>query len=178
MSNCIPWQIVKYNYWCHNCTSFLLVKAIWYTKNPVSWLSIHSRRKQINDLHQNAEVHYSDVILSAMPSQITSISAFRSDVCSNTYQRKHQSSALQAFARRNHRWPEVSPHKGPVTRKCFIWWRPYGFGFACPVQYQKTSRSLHKSICNMDMPQTCDDHIKYWHNDTSHRCIGPLFMAR
>ena len=32
---------------------------------------------------------------------------------------KHQSSALLAFVRGIHRWPVNSPHKGPVTRKCF-----------------------------------------------------------
>ena len=34
-------------------------------------------------------------------------------------QQKHQSSASLAFARRIHRWPVNSPHKGPVTRKMF-----------------------------------------------------------
>ena len=33
--------------------------------------------------------------------------------------RKHQSSASLAFVRRIHRWPVNSPHKWPVTRKCF-----------------------------------------------------------
>ena len=32
---------------------------------------------------------------------------------------KNQSSASLAFVRGIHRWPANSPHKGPVTRKCF-----------------------------------------------------------
>ena len=35
-------------------------------------------------------------------------------------QRKHQSSASLAFVRGIHRWPLKSPHKGPVTRKMFL----------------------------------------------------------
>ena len=59
--------------------------------------------------------HYSDVIVGAMASQITSLTI----VSSGAYQRKHQSSASLAFVRGIHRWPVNSPHKGPVTRKMF-----------------------------------------------------------
>ena len=44
-------------------------------------------------------------------------------VCSTVYsgadQRKPQSSAFLAFVRGIHWWPVDSPHKGPVTQKCF-----------------------------------------------------------
>ena len=63
--------------------------------------------------------HYSEVILSAMASQITSASIVYSTVCSGTNQRKHQSSASLGFLRGIRRWPVISPHKGPVTRKMF-----------------------------------------------------------
>ena len=63
--------------------------------------------------------HYSDVIISAMASQITSSRIVYSTVYSGTDQRKHQSSASLAFVRWIHRWPENSPHKGPLTRKMF-----------------------------------------------------------
>ena len=59
--------------------------------------------------------HHSDVIMSVIASQITSVSI----VCSGADQRKHQSSASLAFARGIHRWPVDSPHKEPVTRKMF-----------------------------------------------------------
>ena len=65
---------------------------------------------------------YSDVIMSAVASQITGVSIVCSTVCSGTGQRKHQSSASLAFVRGIHRWPVDFRHKGPVTPKIFIWW--------------------------------------------------------
>ena len=62
--------------------------------------------------------HYSNVIMGAMASQITSLTIAYSTVYSSADQRKHQSSASLAFERRIHRWPVNSPHKRPVTR----WW--------------------------------------------------------
>ena len=70
---------------------------------------------------QSKGIHYSDVIMSAMVSQTTSVSIVCSAVYSGANQRKHQSSASLAFVRGIHRWPVNSPHKRPVTRK--IWWR-------------------------------------------------------
>ena len=63
--------------------------------------------------------HYSDVIMSAMASQITGVSIVLSTVCSSADKRKCQSSVSLAFVRGIHRWPVNSPHKGPVTRKMF-----------------------------------------------------------
>ena len=63
--------------------------------------------------------HYSDVIMGAMASQITSLTIVYSTVYSDADQRKHQSSASLAFVRGIHRWPVNSPHKWPVTRKMF-----------------------------------------------------------
>ena len=57
--------------------------------------------------------------MSAMASQIISLTIVYSIVYSDEDQRKHQSSASQTFERGIHRWPANSPHKGPVTRKCF-----------------------------------------------------------
>ena len=79
---------------------------------------------------------YNDVIINAMASQITSLTIVFSTVYSVTDQRKHQSSASVAFVRGIHRWPLNSPHKGPVTRKMFPWYRlhrkmPYGSAKSC-----------------------------------------------
>ena len=63
--------------------------------------------------------HYSDVIMSDMAFQITSVLIIYSIVCSGTDQRNHQSSASLAFVWGIHRSPVNSPHKGPVTRKMF-----------------------------------------------------------
>ena len=63
--------------------------------------------------------HSSDVIMSVMASQITSVSSVCLTVSSGANQRKYQSSASLAFVRGIHRWPVDSPHKGSVTRKMF-----------------------------------------------------------
>ena len=68
---------------------------------------------------ESQRAHHSDVIMSAIASQITGVSIVCSTVCSGADQRKHQSSASLTFVRGIHRWPVDSPHKGPVTQKMF-----------------------------------------------------------
>ena len=63
--------------------------------------------------------HYNGVIMSAMASQITSLTSVYSTVFSGADEIKHQSSASLAFVRGIHRSPVNSPHKWPVTRKMF-----------------------------------------------------------
>ena len=69
--------------------------------------------------------HYCDVIMGAMASQITSLTIVYSTVHSGADQRKHQSSASQAFEWGIHQSPVNSPHKWPVTQKMF----PFDDGF-------------------------------------------------
>ena len=77
-------------------------------------------------------IHYSDVIMNAMASQIISLKIVYSTVYSGADQRKHQSSASLAFVRGIHRWSVNSQHKGPVTRKMFpFWWRHHEFRLVC-----------------------------------------------
>ena len=57
--------------------------------------------------------------MSAIASQITSLTIVYSTVYSGADQRKHQSSASLAFVWGIHRWPVNPPHKWPVTRKIF-----------------------------------------------------------
>ena len=64
-------------------------------------------------------LHYDDVIMGAITSQITSLTIVYSTVYSHADQRKHQSSASLVFVRGIHRGPMNSPHKWPVTRKMF-----------------------------------------------------------
>ena len=63
--------------------------------------------------------HYSEVMMSAVTSQITGVSIVYSTVCSSADQRRHQSSASLAFMRGIHRWPLNSSHKGSVTLHIF-----------------------------------------------------------
>ena len=63
--------------------------------------------------------HYSDVIMSAMASQITGVLIAYSTVCSGADQRKHQSAASLVCVRgipSSHRW---IPAQKPVTQTCF-----------------------------------------------------------
>ena len=64
-------------------------------------------------------LHYSDVTMGTIASQITSLTIVYSIIYSDADQRKHQSSASLAFVRGIHRGPVSSPHKWPVTRKMF-----------------------------------------------------------
>ena len=62
-------------------------------------------------------VHYDDVIMSAITSQITCLTIVYSTVYPGADQSKHQSSASLVFVWGIHRRPVNSPHKWPVTRK-------------------------------------------------------------
>ena len=69
--------------------------------------------------YRYSSIHYDDVRMGEIASQITSLSIVYSIVYSDADQRKHQSSAALAFVRGIHRGPVNSPHKWPVTRKMF-----------------------------------------------------------
>ena len=64
-------------------------------------------------------IHYDDVTMSGMASQITSLTIVYPTVYSDAVQRKHQSPASLAFVRGIHWGPVNSPHRRPVTRKLF-----------------------------------------------------------
>ena len=119
------------------CTSIRLCKMyIFITKNNV-FSTIHIWQAKIwlctrgvwhiGEVHWGFlkrcptvdDIHYNDVIMSTMASQITSVSIVYSTVCSDPDQRKCQNSASLAFVRGINRWPVNSPHVGPVTRKMF-----------------------------------------------------------
>ena len=57
--------------------------------------------------------------MSAVASQITSLTIVHANVYSGEDKSKHQSPASLAFVRGIHRLPVNSPHNGPVTRKMF-----------------------------------------------------------
>ena len=81
---------------------------------------------------ENPIVHYNDVIMSAIASQITNLTSVYSIVYTDADQ-GNQSSASLAFVRGIHRGPGTSPHKWPVTRKMYPFddvimdWGPDGF---------------------------------------------------
>ena len=98
----------KKNYQAKQC-------FMWLWNHAKTGITIYSLTKQDSGGCRlgSGETHYSDAILSAKTSQITSVSIVCSTVRSGTVQRKHQSFALLAFVRGIHRWPETVS----------IWWR-------------------------------------------------------
>ena len=57
-------------------------------------------------------VHYNDVMMGAMVSQITGLTFVHSTAYLGADQRKHRSCSSLAFVRGIHRWPVNFPHKG------------------------------------------------------------------
>ena len=101
--------------------------------SPQYWASKWYFHNQINKIRlasMTQSLHYNNVIMSAMASQITSLTIVYSSVYSGEDQRKHQSSASLAFVRGIHRWPANSPHKGQ-------WRGDFMFSLIC---------ALHKSL--------------------------------
>ena len=64
-------------------------------------------------------LHYNDVIMTTMVSQIINLTIVYSTVYSGTDERKHQNSASLTFVRGIHRVPVNSPNKRPATQKMF-----------------------------------------------------------
>ena len=64
--------------------------------------------------------HYSDVIMSAMESQITGVAIIYAAVCSGVDQRKHQNSASLVFVRGIHRW--IPAQRASNAENVSIWW--------------------------------------------------------
>ena len=98
--------------------------------------------KAVHDkkFHDDSEIHYDDVIMTMLASQITSLTVVYSIVYSGVNQRKHQSSASQAFVREIHRGPVNFPHKWPVTRKMF----PFDDVIMCVLLHQSEQNPTHE----------------------------------
>ena len=127
---------------------------------PFHWLV---RESEEWGLH----IHYNDVIMSAMASQISSLTIVYSTVYSGANQGKHQSSASLAFVRGIHRWPVISPHKWPVTRKkVSIWWRHHVSAMASDQLSMQAARLIMPSL----LASPCHQQSWYW----QYRIYSPL----
>ena len=93
-----------------------IIQYIWDTVDTPS-TNLEPRENSFGALAKCSETpHYTDVIMGAIASQITSLTIVYSTVYSDADQRKHQSSTSLAFVRGIHRGPGNSSHKWPVTR--------------------------------------------------------------
>ena len=68
---------------------------------------------------ENVVVHYIDVIMTTVASQITSLVVVYSIVYSGADERKHQKLCVTGLCTGNSPGPVNSPHKGPVTLEMF-----------------------------------------------------------
>ena len=92
-----------------------LVLALWC----IYYMSFNSTN---SGEHFTKNIHYSDIIMSTIASQITSISIVCSTVGSGTDQRKYRSFASLGFVWGIHQWLVNSPHKWTVTLKSVSIW--------------------------------------------------------
>ena len=121
-------------------------------------------------------IHYDDVIMTMLASQITSLTVVYSIVHSGVNQRKHQSSASLAFVREIHRGPVNFPHKWPVTRKMFpfddvimcvllsvkdIFWLP----LCCPIYWFNIFKVTSLNIKRNEYPTIMQFHSRAASNE-------------
>ena len=100
-------------------------------------------------------LHYTDVIIGGIASQLTSLMIVYSTVYSDADQRKHHSSVSLAFVSGIHRGPVNSPHEWPVTRKMFpfddvimgVLWGHCGPGNRCASWLDLAPHVLTKQFC-------------------------------
>ena len=139
----------------------------------MQWFSLVTARARLNLTSADSRIHYSDVIMGAMASQITSLTIVYSTVYSGADQRKHQN----------------SPHKGPVTRKMFL----FDDGIVIRVNWVYTIAadvltlcvdrwslfmpcSINISRCFHAIPTTSTCTISVWGNDRNHTYIILYFV--
>ena len=127
LKHCLPHVAMKYNINCLQVLPQLSCGDTRQIRLRFKWFNAYFT-KSVACLEERlaiAKLHYNDVIMGAMASQITSLTIVYSTVYSGANQRKHHSSASLAFVNGIHRWPVNSPHKVPATRKMnvSIWWR-------------------------------------------------------
>ena len=85
----------------------------------LTWILVISSNVQYIPWNLHAILHYIDVIMTTVASQITSLTVVYSIVYSEPDQRKHQSSASLAIVRGIHRDRWIPRTKGQLRGKCF-----------------------------------------------------------
>ena len=111
---CLWWGWRLYFPWSGRIQSMTILVLWTHMISPATVMSVSLWNSQ----HKSFS-YYSDVIMGAIASQITSLMIVYSTVYSDEDQRKHQSSTSLAFVRGIHQWLVNSLHKGPVMWKMF-----------------------------------------------------------
>ena len=119
-------------------------------------------------------LHYNDVIMGMLASQITSLTIVYSIDYSGADQRKHQSSVSLAFVWGIHQGPVNSPHKWPVTRKmfpfddvimCTSFWAclmPCYQSLTCSSIRIILARALVKALSRTSICERCSVSVDRW----------------
>ena len=92
--------------------------------------------------------------MSAMTSQITSLTVVCSAVYPGGDQRKHQSFTRMAFVRGIHQWPMNSPHRGPIMRRMV----PFDDVIMCVCKTGPKQHNTHEP----DDVMTLKLYLYYW----------------
>ena len=89
---------------------------------------VHVHGLTLSDVMDSFNIHYNDVIMGAMASQITSLTIVHSTVYSGADQRKHQSSASLANCAGNSTVTgEFPAQMASNAENVSIWWRHHGW---------------------------------------------------
>ena len=112
--------IAPLEFWCHLLLGQICTQHIdGYVQERCNSIANAHRTRHLLVAHDSPYIHYGEVIMGMIASQITSLTIVYSTVYSDADQRKHQSYASLAFVRGNHCGPVNSPQKWPVTPKMF-----------------------------------------------------------
>ena len=124
----IPQTYTKPSKWGKDTNTYTTYHQPLHMISYAKLLNLHLQGCSTNDgfiVKQNSKVyklknpvHYSDVIMGTVISQITSLTIVYSTIYSRK-SKKNQSPALLDFVRGIHRWLVNSLHKWPVTRQMF-----------------------------------------------------------
>ena len=160
---CVPYWNVNINFviihyhFCNIATwtacvyvGFHVLRNKWYILVYILHMLLLGLKHKEHDGYSK-DLHYNDVIMGTIASQITSLTTVYSIVYSDADQRKHQSSASLALVWGIHRGPVNSPHKWPVT------WKMFPFDDVITWKVHMTPNSLGSSVtCFHLMMSSCE----------------------
>ena len=133
------------------CRLTILIITYEWCNSQISWWrhGMGTRSVSLAICTGNQLIHYSDVIMTTMAVQITSLPVVYSIVYSGADQRKHQSSASLAFVWGIHRDRWIPRTKCQLRGKCFhlmtsSWWSEM-WCFDVPVLLAPTNKSIRVS---------------------------------